>query len=193
MEKATLRSSMQQRRMLEPVNSILEKSKRIQQLLGKQKAYQQASAILYYVSFGKEVSTHDLIKQALHGGKTVLVPISDTKTRTLHVAHIISWEDLASGAYNILEPRKEIRTIVPLKNIELILVPGVAFDTRGNRLGHGKGYYDRLLTKLPSIYSIGLAFSFQLVQEIPVELNDKTVDMIITEKQIINCSGNKLL
>lgn len=191
MEKAILRSLMQQHRMLEPFSSILEKSKRIEQLLRRQRVYRQASTILYYVSYEKEVSTHDLIKQALQEGKTVLVPISDTKTRTLHAAQITSWEDLTPSTYNILEPQKEIQKMVPLKTIELILVPGLAFDIKGNRLGRGKGYYDWLLSKVPTIYSIGLAFSFQVLQEIPVELNDKAVHMIITEKQIINCSGNK--
>jgi 5-formyltetrahydrofolate cyclo-ligase len=191
MNKETLRNSMKQKRTLEPARSILEKSKRIEQLLIKQKEYHQSSTILYYVSYDNEVRTHDLIKQALKGGKTVLVPISDTKSRTLKAAHITSWTDLAAGAYDILEPRKEIQNLVPLETIELILVPGIAFDVKGNRLGHGKGYYDWLLTKLPTAYSIGLAFSFQMVKEIPVEVNDKTVQTIITENQVIDCLGDK--
>ncbi len=191
MDKATLRNSMKHKRTLEPTRSIIEKSKRIEQLLTKQRAYHQSSTILFYVSFDNEVRTHDLIKQALQGGKTVLVPISDIKTKTLKAAHITSWTDLEAGAYGILEPRKEKRNIVPIETIELILVPGVAFDVKGNRIGYGKGYYDWLLTKLPIAHSIGLAFSFQIVQEIPIELNDKAVQTIITENQIIDCLGNK--
>lgn len=191
MDKTTLRVSMKERRNLEPIDSILEKSKQIEQLLTKQPIYHEASSILFYISYGSEVYTHNLVKQALQNEKTVLVPISDTETKTLQVAHIVSWDDLAPSTYNILEPRKERQQIVPLENIDLIIVPGIAFDTKGNRLGHGGGYYDWLLSKLSTVPTIGLAFSFQIVQKIPVEPNDQPVKMIITEKQIIDCLGDK--
>ena len=89
------------------------------------------------------------------------------------------------ASYGILEPVKIIEKS-PNK-IDLIIVPGIGFDKRGNRLGHGKGYYDKLLRKLKTI-KIGLAFELQIVDQIPTDENDVPVDLIITEERIINLS-----
>ena len=94
------------------------------------------------------------------------------------------WDDLKISSYGILEPKKDKIKNISSDKIDLIIVPGVAFDLKGNRMGHGKGYYDRFLNLVKST-SIGLAFEFQIIENIPVESHDKPIDMIITEKRII--------
>lgn len=188
MDKVLFRQMMIKRRNQENLEDVLEKSRLIEKSLTNHSRYRQAKNILFYVSFGNEVHTHQLIQQALENGRTIFVPISDVTTRTLHIAQLTSWDDLAPGAYGILEPKKDKQRFVSLDKIDLIIVPAVAFDGKGNRLGHGKGYYDWIISQIPNVYSIGLAFGFQLVDKIPVEPKDRNVDLIITEHDIIECS-----
>jgi 5-formyltetrahydrofolate cyclo-ligase len=97
------------------------------------------------------------------------------------------WDDLLSGTYGILEPSGSNGNEVESAALDLIIVPGVVFDRRGNRIGHGKGYYDQLLRKTSTIISIGLLFECQLVNYIPVEEHDVRVRKIITEKRVLDC------
>jgi len=124
-----------------------------------------------------------MIKKCLKE-KKIVVPKSNTKNETLILSKLEKWEDLIEGAYGILEPRKIIE-VMP-KKIDLAIVPGVGFDEKGNRLGHGKGYYDKLLQKT-NAKKIGLAFECQIVDQIPTFDNDVSMDMLITEKRVINC------
>jgi len=162
---------------------VLDKSKIIERYLFELKEFKKSSTVLFYVSYNNEVFTHDMIKRCL-GEKEIVVPISNTKNKTLILSKLENWENLHEGPYGILEPRKIIE-VFP-ENLDLIIVPGVGFDEKGNRLGHGKGYYDKLLQKT-NAKKIGLAFECQIVNQIPTDENDIPVDMIITEKRIINC------
>jgi len=98
------------------------------------------------------------------------------------------WADLSTGSYGILEPREELLGLKSTADVELCLVPGVAFDQIGNRIGYGGGYYDRLLDSING-RTVGLAYSFQVLDEIPSEPHDKRVDIVVTEKGIIDCKG----
>jgi len=191
MDKVLFRKMMIKRRNQENLEDVLEKSSLIERSLTNHTRYQQANNILFYVSYGNEVHTHHLIQQALENGRTICVPITDVKTRTLHIAQLTLWADLIPGTYGILEPKKDKQRVVSLDQIALIIVPAVAFDRKGNRLGHGKGYYDWLISQIPNVYSIGLAFGFQIVDKILVEPKDRTVDLIITEHDIIECSRKR--
>jgi 5-formyltetrahydrofolate cyclo-ligase len=172
-------------------NLIFKKSKMIEKKLLDHKYYNNAKNILFYVSHENEVYTHDLIKDILeYGKKTVYVPISDIEEKKLQISHLSSWNELILGGYSILEPRRGKQKIVSFNCIDLIIVPGIAFDKKGNRLGHGEGYYDWLIGKLPNANTIGLAFSFQIVNELPIESYDKKVRTIITDSEIIECLSN---
>jgi len=166
-------------------SKLITNSRQIKQLLFSTTWYRSASKILFYVSFNNEVSTHEMIKDALLNGKTVLVPKCDTEKNTLCISHLIHWADLEKGAYSILEPRQDCLRPVPVSSVDLIIVPGVVFDTKGNRIGYGKGFYDRLLQEAKNAYSIGLAFESQIIESIPSEEHDEKVDIIITEDRII--------
>jgi 5-formyltetrahydrofolate cyclo-ligase len=168
-------------------SQVDEKSIQIQQRLFSSSWYRTAQNILFYISFDNEVDTHSMIKESFRNGKTVLVPKTDTQKKTLSISQLLCWEDLCLGAYSILEPREECIRIVPLSSIDLLIVPGVAFDESGNRIGHGMGYYDRLLKNTGHAHSIGLAFECQILQAIPAEEHDEKVDRVITEKRIIQC------
>ena len=186
-DKQQVRNILMQKRKETSLDEIKEKSKQIQHLLMTHPYYMQAKVILFYVSYGKEVATHDLIKQALSTDKTVIVPVSNITNTTIIPSVLYNWDDLQPGSYHILEPRgKHIHPIAP-RSIDLILLPGVGFDEMGNRMGHGKGFYDRFVPMVPQAKRIGLSFEFQIVDRIPIAPFDQKVNLIITEKRIIDC------
>ena len=167
-------------------SEIFKKSEIIKNKLFELSEFKKAKTILFYVSYDNEVFTHDMIKESIDNKKNVIVPISDKKNKNLILSKLQSWNDLSIGSYEILEPKKEKIEEVTIKEIDLIIVPGVGFDEKGNRLGHGKGYYDKLLEKFKE-KTIALAFDFQVIDMIPTEPHDKKINIIITEKNVIYC------
>lgn len=139
--------------------------------------FRAAKTVLLYHSLPDEVDIHDFIRKWCEK-KRILLPVvtgDELKLRTYSGPG-----NLAIGAYGIEEPTGEFFT--DYSAIDLIVVPGVAFDRKGNRLGRGKGYYDRLLPQIPSAYKAGICFSFQIVEEIPAEPFDICMDEVITSK-----------
>ena len=167
-------------------SEVLEKSKKIKKRLYAMTEFKMAKTILFYISYDNEVFTHDMIKECL-SNKKIVVPISDKKNRNLILSELKKWDDLKPGSYDILEPIPEKISKISSEDIEVIIVPGVVFDINGNRIGHGKGYYDNLLKNSKKTVNIGLAFEFQILDKIPTEEHDLPVDVIITEERIINC------
>jgi 5-formyltetrahydrofolate cyclo-ligase len=183
--KDRLRKSIERKRNTLSTSEVLEKSSRIKKRIFEMDLFRDAQTILFYVSYGNEVYTHDMIKESISLGKTVVVPKSVTKNNALILSRLTDWNNLEVGAYNILEPKQESIEQVDVESIDLIIVPGVVFDESGNRIGHGKGYYDRLLNDSRNIPSIGLAFEFQIVENIKSEQHDEKIDIIITEDRIV--------
>lgn len=138
-------------------------------------AFRAANTILLYHSLKDEVDTHEFIRK-WSDRKRILLPVvvGDEVELRLYTGA----QDMATGAYGIEEPTGEVFT--EYAEIDFIAVPGVAFDRRGNRLGRGKGYYDRLLPQIPLAYKAGICFPFQLVEEVPAEAFDIRMDTIIT-------------
>lgn len=134
-----------------------------------------AKVVLAYYSLPDEVDTHVLIDELVAEGKTVLLPkvLDDT---TMELRRYTGLQDLCEGAYHIMEPVG--MTFTDLSQIDVALIPGVAFDAQGHRLGRGKGYYDRFLS-LISTKTLGLCFDFQKVAEVPVEAQDVAVDKVV--------------
>jgi len=148
--------------------------------------FRKAKIVLFYVSIKGEVRTDKMISESLEKGKRILVPFADLNKRTLLISEINNLEELEPGAFGIPEPKNPRE--FPLEKIDLVVIPGIAFDRKGNRVGYGMGFYDRFLKGLkPHVPKIALAYDFQIVNEIPAEGEDVTVDMIITEKEIIQC------
>jgi 5-formyltetrahydrofolate cyclo-ligase len=185
--KDRLRKGIEKKRNVLSTSEVLEKSSRIKKRIFEMDLFRDAQTILFYVSYGNEVYTHDMIKESISLGKTVVVPKSVTKNNALILSRLTDWNNLEVGAYNILEPKQESIEQVDVESIDLIIVPGVVFDESGNRIGHGKGYYDRLLNDSQNIPNIGLAFELQMIDNIESEKHDEKIDVIITEDRIMKC------
>ena len=141
-------------------------------------AFRAAKTVLLYHSLNDEVDTHDFIRK-WSNKKQILLPV--VVGNELELRLYTASEDMQISSYGIKEPVGEVFTDYDF--IDFIVVPGVAFDQKGNRLGRGKGYYDRLLPQIPSAYKAGICFPFQLVEEVPTEPHDIRMDIIITIKE----------
>jgi 5-formyltetrahydrofolate cyclo-ligase len=150
--------------------------------------YKKSQKIAFYFAKDKEVSLEYLIGKAFLEGKKVYLPKTWLKEKTLTFHQIFSFSDLRPGPFGLLEPPFENPELKP-ENFEIIFVPGVAFDLKKGRIGYGGGFYDKILKKTKA-FKIGVAFSFQIFENLPLEKYDQKVDIIITEKRIINGLGN---
>lgn len=187
MNKKELRNKYLKMRKNLQYEEVEKKSKNIIQKLMDTAWYRQSSTIMSYIDFRNEVITRSFIKHALKDNKRIIVPITDMSSKILILSELKDFDnELCQSSYGILEPKKEYVRVVSCNLLDLVLVPGLAFDTSGYRIGYGGGYYDRLLQRLPQkTITIGLAFEFQIVGNIPVESFDRKVDFIITEERII--------
>ena len=133
----------------------------------------QASLVLLYNSLPDEVDTHLLIQSALEAGKQVLLPVVVGDELELRLYS----SQMRQGAFGILEPEGD--AFQDFTDIDLAIVPGMAFDASGHRLGRGRGYYDRLLQHLPHVTTLGICFPFQFVDAVPATLHDISVSEVI--------------
>lgn len=149
--------------------------------------YQQARTVLFYVDVRTEVRTRNDLAAALGHGKRIVVPYCVEGELELFL--LADMAELELGMYKILEPRAELRALphkrVDVKTLDLVVVPGVAFDRRGARMGHGFGYYDKLLEHArPDTPLVALAFECQLFPEIPTQPHDIFMHKIVTEAAV---------
>jgi 5-formyltetrahydrofolate cyclo-ligase len=144
--------------------------------------FQGAKTVLFYASIKGEVDTFTMIEQALRLKKIVALPVVRKEERQIMPVVIQSTGELKQGAYGILEPPYSAERIIAPQEIDLAVVPGVAFDRSNNRLGRGAGYYDRFLSQLPlKTPTVGLAYDFQVVDIIPgLTPHDRPVTMVLT-------------
>jgi 5-formyltetrahydrofolate cyclo-ligase len=163
---------------------ILEKSERICHNL--MDVLDGANPIMVYVSKPMEVHTRALIVQLLAQGKIVIVPIIEKDTKTLRLSYIEDPAVLSQSTFDVSEP---VGHELPAQasDVKAVIIPMLAFDKRGNRLGYGAGYYDRFLTAHPHMTRIGIAFACQELMEIPADPTDAGMDMIVTDTGIIRC------
>ena len=159
----------------------LKKSRIIKKKLFSLPEFKRAEFVMFYASKENEVDTCEMIDGALETGKKVALPRC-TSQKTFVPKEISNRHtDLEKGAYGIYEPRKQKSDVEPGR-IGLVVVPGVAFDIKNGRLGRGKGYYDRFLKKLPPAkMTVGLAFDFQVIKNLPKDSHDIPVSKVITD------------
>jgi len=169
-------------------SELMGKSDRIKKRLFEMYEMKKSSTILYYISYDNEVHTHKMIKESMSNGKKIVVPSTFKKNSRLILSELNNWNNLTHSTYNFLEPSEKYIIEVSLDSIDLILVPGIGFDKNGHRLGHGMGYYDKLLENVNHSWIVGLAFEFQILETIPTEKHDIPVNKIITEERTITCS-----
>lgn len=179
LSKKKLRSSLLLRLRKQPHQQQERKSRLIEKKLLRQEEFISSERIMFYLSLGGEVKTQSMIEKSRELGKEIYVPQCDLKKKTLSPYFLEKNSLLEAGPYNTLQPKKKRR--FPAEKLDLVIVPAVAFDRRGNRLGRGKGYYDRFLKDLPAgVKSIGLAFDFQILPRLPVQQSDVPVEKILS-------------
>lgn len=149
-----------------------------------------SKTIAITISNHREVDTFDIIKQLWKLGKNVAVPKCNPKTRTMDFYVFTDFSQLETVYMDLKEPNPLNTTYVSPKDIDVIIVPGIVYDLQGYRVGYGGGYYDRYLTNYEG-HLISLAFDFQIVETVPKESHDIPVDIIITDKNRIDCVYNR--
>ena len=187
--KQRLRKSVLEVRNRQSTELIAQRSHQITNKLLNMREYKSAKTVMLFSGKPKEVQTEQLIRTALEK-KCVILPITNVKKRILELSEIKDYDlELEIGTFSILEPKPEFRRPVNIDTIDLIVIPGIVFDYRGNRLGYGFAYYDKLLKQIHRpIPFIGLAFQFQIRYKVPHSRYDIPVNYIITEEKIIQCS-----
>lgn len=167
-------------------------SERICETFIAQPEFAAAKTVMVYIDVRTEVKTRQHLPKLLEGDKRIVVPYCIDGELELFLLE--SMDELEIGMYKILEPKTELRNVaakkIAVEELDLVMVPGVAFDARGARMGHGMGYYDKLLEHArPDAPLIALAFECQLFPEIPTDAHDVYMDKIITEERTIQGKG----
>lgn len=169
-----------------------EISKQITDAVMRLDTYRAAQSVMWYVDVRDEVRTRHALPEAIQSDKRIIVPYC--VEGELELFHLESMDELEIGMYKILEPRADLRDVaakrVDVKDLDLILVPGVGFDSQGGRTGHGKGYYDKLLENArPDAPLIALAFDCQIFPSIPMQEHDIYMDKVVTESKVYEGRG----
>jgi 5-formyltetrahydrofolate cyclo-ligase len=152
--------------------------------------YATARSIAVYSALPDEVDLAELIENALQAGRDVMLPVTDTRRRSIGFVSIEDpYRDLREGAFGILEPRRGMPLSDP-SHLGMVLVPGRAFDRSGGRLGRGGGYYDGFLARLKppaagGAVKVGVGFARQLVEAVPMQVRDVRVDVVVTEDGVV--------
>jgi len=170
----------------ELVNSF---SKIIERKVENLKEFKEAKTIMCYIAKGKEVNTMGIIQKSLALGKKVVAPKVNTSQQQIVLHEIRNPEnDLSLGFKGILEPKSYMAVVKSLNKIDFAVLPGIAFDRNGRRIGFGKGFFDKLFMDKP-IHSIlcGIAFDFQILDNLPHSSHDIPMDVIVSERRIIRC------
>ena len=179
--KQKLRKDILEKRDSLSKEEIINKSNIIKEKLFSLSEYKKANIICFFVSFKSEVNTNDMIKECIEEGKTVCVPVITGEK--LILSRINNPSELTKkNKYGILEP--PVINEIDKTDVDIITVPGAAFDKHGHRVGYGKGYYDDLLKDYGGL-SLGICFDLQIVDKVPRDEWDEKIDMVITEGRII--------
>ena len=182
--KEKIRSRILVERRSLDLDFVREASLKAQKLLLSMEEFRLAERIGLYAPFDNELDTQELFRRATTLRKSAFFPAVVPTTHALKFYRVREWSDLAPGFGGILEPSNHLNALKDPNDLQMILVPGIAFDKKGFRLGFGKGYYDRLLAGYRG-KRIGIAYEFQMVESLPVGPHDQKVDWVVTEERVI--------
>jgi 5-formyltetrahydrofolate cyclo-ligase len=187
--KASIRKEMARLRDALGADIIWENSRGITRKLLDLAEFKASRNILFFLSLPCEVQTDEMIQTALDLGKKVHVPIVDAKRRRLNISEISGLDiEFVEKQFGIQEPDSADLKIVSPEILDFVLVPGLAFDRKGGRIGYGAGYFDKFLKEAPGhVVPIGVAFDFQVLDLVPQTQFDVPVRKILTEKKTIIC------
>lgn len=182
--KSSLRRAVIQRRDSLPPQEIRRLSARAADRLFSLPEIRSAAVIMFFVTFGSEVDTVPMLRRALRAGKRTLAPRADPARRELTPCQVVDLDrDLVVGSYGIREPAPHC-PVVPLDEIDAVLVPAAVWSEDGYRIGYGGGYYDRFLARAVRAVRIGLGFELQVAPEVPRGEHDLPVDILVTEAKV---------
>ena len=185
--KIQIREDISQKISALSESKIAEKTRAIEARLFEFANFLESKIALLYVNGDYEVQTKNLIKRAYDYNKIVVLPAFDPEKFEMNLMKVDQFaKGLVTGPRNVLEPDAKHCKTVPMERIDIAIIPGLAFDEKGGRIGSGRGYYDRLIPKLAiTTRKVALTFEEQIVSQIPMESHDKHIDIIITDKRII--------
>lgn len=192
-KKKEIRQEVLKKRDSLSLDNRIQLSRKICDRLFNLKEFQQAGVVHFFLTAKSEVFTEEAVRKAMTSGKEVVVPVMHKRHKGIFLSRLHDYDrELILTNQGITEPGPEFYSEVPLKEVELMVLPGVAFDINGHRLGYGAGYYDRLLENgenRPLL--VALAFELQVVENIPTGNHDVKVDKIVTEERIIEVMSNE--
>lgn len=162
-----------------------DKSRQIEKLVLTLPEYQEARTVMLFLNFRDEVETTALAEETLARGKDLVLPRCAPRGILIPaLIHDLS-RDIEPGTWGIREPKKEALLEADPKTVDLVLVPGAAFDRNGNRLGYGGGYYDRFFARLrPTVPRVAISFSVQVLPEVPIGEHDQKMTILVTEEGV---------
>ena len=166
---------------------LSNKTREIENRLFEFANFLEAKIALLYMSDNNEVHSKNIIKRAYNYNKIVVLPTFDPRTCEMELMKVDNIaKELIPGPRGVPEPDATCCKIVPIDRIDIAIIPGIAFDEKGGRVGTGRGYYDRLIPKLAiTTRKVALTLEEQIIPQVPMESHDKHVDIIITDKRII--------
>ncbi|MBI4398719.1 MAG: 5-formyltetrahydrofolate cyclo-ligase [Candidatus Omnitrophica bacterium] len=178
-EKKLLRAEFRRRLRHHPKEERERKSRIISEMILDLPAFRKAQTVMLYMALDEEVGTRELLALAFREKKQILLPVLLEETNEIIAAELLNSTRMKPGKYGIMEP-ESWSSPFPTRELDIVFVPGLAFDRNNHRLGRGKGYYDKFLCQLsPRTSTVGLAFDFQLVEELPVDVHDIKLDIVV--------------
>ena len=183
--KRELRSRMRSVRAVLPASARAERSRAAAERVMELAEYTGAQTIIGFSAIQKEIDPGDLLARARASGKTVGLPRVVGDLLDLHEFRDVS--ELEEGAFGVLEPAASA-PVIAADSVDLVIVPGLAFDTRGHRLGYGRAFYDRVLPQMARAFRVGIAYDFQIVMELPDDAHDVPMHAVVTDQRVLRVS-----
>jgi 5-formyltetrahydrofolate cyclo-ligase len=180
--KRELRSRMRSVRAVLPASAREQRSRAAAQRVSELAEYVGAQTIVAFSAIQKEIDPAELLAQARASGKRVGLPRVVGELLELHEFRDAS--ELVEGSFGVLEPA-ESAPVIAAADVDLVIVPGLAFDARGHRLGYGRAFYDRLLPRLTKAFFLGFAYDFQVVIDLPDDVHDVPMHAVATDQRVL--------
>ncbi|MBC8287173.1 MAG: 5-formyltetrahydrofolate cyclo-ligase [Nitrospinae bacterium] len=189
MDKFAVRQDMKRRRDAMILDDVLNLSRAVEDRLFACKDFLVCQNVMFFLSFGNEVRTDEMITRSLKDGKRVYVPRLIMRERRLEVCEITDMnQEFELGSFDIREPSRHNSRVVSPAMIDAVIAPGLAFDRSGGRIGFGGGYFDWLFKQLSDeALRLGVAYAFQVADSIPQDSWDEKVQTIFTDNEAISC------
>ncbi len=184
-DKKTLRKIFTEKRNIISYDEIYRRSLKVCDAFFDMKLYKDVKKVFVYINYKSEFVTSIIIKRALDDGKIVCVPVMSGKKREMFFVEIKGFEELSKNKLGIFEPKLDFDKVLNSDFETAIIVPALAFSRSGHRLGYGGGFYDKYLSEADSFFNIGLAFDFQISDEVFNDEFDIPVDIILSENEKI--------